>query len=522
VPNICFEAEQLILRGAKAAAALPKLMAVLNRTRDPSDVFSKLRPLVRPTVLLDPPPGKPYEYLPLATGAKKVSKRLRARFLRRHTPSAGDAFSKDPAVAFFTSWSNSFTEIYSRAVVRLFPLWCALLAVGARRDNLHLMPAMWGSEWGPDYARYWLQPFSALPVEQLAATPQRELVKLVWRAQATPEQLQRYFNLSEATFARRKGPRCYERAFVCDFTGMPWAHTLHPWSSVQMIAAHHGGARQVAQTGRVAVSRMRACSARGGSGGGGGSGSGRRLAGTDASVSAAGAVGATGGSGDDAVELAAASSSQLVQLSERRRGKGGNKGGGMGGGGTTGIVGVGAGGGGRQAGCPLNVVFADRKGRRKLSNIHELVEMCSRWVPAPLPSGRVLSVNCSAHNFGVGLIASLPTLWRADVLVVSHGADVINGFGMHAGASVVEVMPVHQAGCPCDMYRRLYTYQGPTVFHYHLWSTNASRAVSTDARKRGTYHSDLHVPWPSVETALAHIVRTGGRRSAYKFRRFPY
>ena len=39
------------------------------------------------------------------------------------------------------------------------------------------------------------------------------------------------------------------------------------------------------------------------------------------------------------------------------------------------------------------------------------------------------------------------------------GADIINGFGMHAGASVVEVMPVHQKGCPCDMYRRMYTYQ---------------------------------------------------------------
>ena len=47
----------------------------------------------------------------------------------------------------------------------------SMLRVG--RDKLHLLPAMWGSSWGPDYARYWLRPFSALLVEPLAATPQR-------------------------------------------------------------------------------------------------------------------------------------------------------------------------------------------------------------------------------------------------------------------------------------------------------------------------------------------------------------
>ena len=174
--------------------------------------------------------------------------------------------------------------------------------------------------------------------------------------------------------------------------------------------------------------------------------------------------------------------------------------------------------------CPLHIVFADRKGRRKLSNIKELVELCSQWRPSTVPSPLShlsTPVNCTMHNFGEGLIASLPTLWRADVLVVSHGADVINGFAMHAGASVIEVMPVHQAGCPCDMYRRMYTYQGPTVLHYQMVSTNDSRAVSPMPRKH-TYHSDMYLPWESLSVALEQIVRTGGRRANYKFRRFPY
>ena len=198
VPSICFEAEQLILRGPAAAAALPSLMRLLNKTRDPSDVFSKLRPTVRPTVLLDPPPGVAYDYLPLATGAKRVPRRLRPRFTRSHMPSAASPLSAEPAIAFFTSWSNSFTEIFSRAVVRLFALWCALAASGSLRETLHLVPAMWGSDWGPDYARYWLEPFTALPVQPMAATPPRELVKLIWRAQATADQFRRYANLSAA------------------------------------------------------------------------------------------------------------------------------------------------------------------------------------------------------------------------------------------------------------------------------------------------------------------------------------
>ena len=33
------------------------------------------------------------------------------------------------------------------------------------------------------------------------------------------------------------------------------------------------------------------------------------------------------------------------------------------------------------------------------------------------------------------------------------------------------------------MYKKLYTYQGPAVFHYQMTSTNASNAVSTEVRR---------------------------------------
>ena len=42
------------------------------------------------------------------------------------------------------------------------------------------------------------------------------------------------------------------------------------------------------------------------------------------------------------------------------------------------------------------------------------------------------------------------------------------------------------------------------------------------ARKKGTYNSDLLLPWAALEPALAHIVQTGGRRANYRFRTFPF
>ena len=139
VPSVCFEAEQILLHGKTAPGALRRLNAVLNKTRDPSDAFSRLHPTYRPTAFVARP-GEPFDFLPLAVGVKRASGRKRARFLFRHVAGpAPEAFSPVPAVAFYTTWSNSFTEIFSRAVVQLFEQWCR---TAAGRD-VHLIPAMW-------------------------------------------------------------------------------------------------------------------------------------------------------------------------------------------------------------------------------------------------------------------------------------------------------------------------------------------------------------------------------------------
>ena len=237
VPNVCFEAEQILLHGKTAPGALRRLNAVLNKTRDPSDAFSRLHPTYRPTASVARP-GEPFDFLPLAVGVKRASGRKRTRYLFRHaTGPTPEAFSPVPAVAFYTTWSNSFTELFSRAVVQLFELWCR---TAAGRD-VHLIPAMWGSLWGPDYARFWLHPFTAHPVEPMALTPPKSDVKLLWRAQASDAKFRSYRNWSEALFDARSRPRCFQRATVCDYTDIPSPRHARPWAAVQAVAAYHAG-----------------------------------------------------------------------------------------------------------------------------------------------------------------------------------------------------------------------------------------------------------------------------------------
>ena len=187
-----------------------------------------------------------------------------------------------------------------------------------------------------------------------------------------------------------------------------------------------------------------------------------------------------------------------------------------GGGGATGDGGSGgsADGGAVGPGGVLRVTFANRtsangRGRRRLHNLIELLELCNRWQPSAVDGNGASSsggasgsggsgggggvsgsgggsgggggggdapavrVQCRSHNFGVGLVKSLPTLRTTDVLVTSHGADMINAFAMRKHATVFEVMPVYQAGCPCKMYKELLSNEGgagPVILHYQLAS----------------------------------------------------
>ena len=175
---------------------------------------------------------------------------------------------------------------------------------------------------------------------------------------------------------------------------------------------------------------------------------------------------------------------------------------------NSGIMEIGGGGEDTWHGQPcLRVVYIRRMGRRRLRNIAEHVAACNAWRPRLPNAPRTI---CVAHSFDEGLKANLPLLRRTDVLIGPHGADMTNAFALHAGASVVELLPPITTGCPCIMYQRMLAAE-PQVFHYTASTTNKSHAKNTGpANIHGTYSSDFSVPVSVTERILEHVVTVGG------------
>ena len=167
----------------------------------------------------------------------------------------------------------------------------------------------------------------------------------------------------------------------------------------------------------------------------------------------------------------------------------------------------------------LFVTFVRRDTRRRLSNLDELLAACERWSPAE-GTGARLRVACVAVSFRSGLVASAPAIRRTDVLVGPHGAEMVNAFGMHAGASVLEVMPVHRRVYPCDKFKHDFAMEPRALHHYTAQSRNASYATSTTRPHAGTYNSDLYLPPAVLEAALQHVIDVGGDPARYRFRTF--
>ena len=155
---------------------------------------------------------------------------------------------------------------------------------------------------------------------------------------------------------------------------------------------------------------------------------------------------------------------------------------------------------------PLRVVFVRRSGRRRISNLAELHTECGAWRPE--------RVTCEKHDLGaLGMDGAAKLMRRTDVLVSMHGADLINGLMMHAGATVVEITPVVKANCPCDMLRPMFLAPADRAMqHIRLDSTNRSHMSGP---LHGTMHADHFVPWPSIRRALETVLDIGGRADAF-------
>ena len=89
----------------------------------------------------------------------------------------------------------------------------------------------------------------------------------------------------------------------------------------------------------------------------------------------------------------------------------------------------------------LQVVFIKRTGRRKLANAAHPARVVdgAEWLGVRLAA--------SLYTFGAGFAQDARRMREADVLVGSHGADLLNGLWMHAGATAWSKCP---RGSPCN------------------------------------------------------------------------
>ena len=471
----CAHGEQLVLRpDSTAARRYASATRLLHRARDLLYSAKAFHPEAHQTVVIGN--SSPNDFIPLLVNAEVAFKPHhlevnRSRFsVQRPLPAPADeaAYSQTVSgLAFVSTWSNAWQELFQRAVVQIFERWCD----AGEGSAIQLIPAAFGSSASEEEAESerhrWLRPFSNSTVWPLAHMPSPDAVRaaVFGNRPCNASCWSAYLARSAEIHAARPAARCFRRMQLCDF-GMPPSRA-RPWSAMQAILHHHA----------------------------------------QSSKSSAGS---------------AAGSTALTPPDWSPR----------------------------MSAHPnvLSVVFAVRTRRRRLHNLDALLSACAQWRAggggdAALSKnasgleargagdtgqdatrarvGGWPRVQCTSHAFEHGLERSIGVLRSTDVLISPHGADLINGLAMHAGASVVEIMPTHLTSCPCQFFRGLYAAE-PKVYHYTASSANHSYSSAPTRGVARTYNADLTLPVAVLLEALEHIVSVGGAAERYKFRDFRY
>ena len=109
------------------------------------------------------------------------------------------------------------------------------------------------------------------------------------------------------------------------------------------------------------------------------------------------------------------------------------------------------------------------------------------------------------------------------MLVGPHGGDLINGFALHAGASVVEMLPVERPGCPCHVFRELYASDSRRIFHYTASTSNRSFTTPRCQRCRIRFQTaDLILPVTVLKAALERVAEVAGDPQKYQHKEFKF
>lgn len=159
------------------------------------------------------------------------------------------------------------------------------------------------------------------------------------------------------------------------------------------------------------------------------------------------------------------------------------------------------------------VVFARRDGRRRLSNLDELLASCAAEGPT-LGVAEFGGLACESHNFRSGFRGAADVLSRADVFVSPHGGDMTNGLFLRPGAAVIEVLPLWGGGSKDrsgkyradgakafgEFFQLLYHLQ--PVCNQQLFTLNRSRSHARSMAHAHTWNEDLILPWEALRPHL--------------------
>jgi hypothetical protein len=152
--------------------------------------------------------------------------------------------------------------------------------------------------------------------------------------------------------------------------------------------------------------------------------------------------------------------------------------------------------------CPLRVAFVVRRAHRRLTNLDALLQACRAWQPVHVASVSDRAyVHCDTVSFGDRAAAVHAPIHNVDILVTPHGSDVINALKMHAGASLVEIMPIHRRACPCSDLKDLIRTENQ-IRHYRLFTDVPSYASGAAA---SGMDADLMLPWGALAAVLDDI-----------------
>lgn len=173
----------------------------------------------------------------------------------------------------------------------------------------------------------------------------------------------------------------------------------------------------------------------------------------------------------------------------------------------------------------LRVVIIKRPGRRKLANAAQLARSFNGTSLLGVP------LATSLHTFGGmgGLVHDARVMRGTDVLIGPHGADLLNGLCMHAGASLVEArghLFTRALGVWVSWYEDFYAFDH-VVHHYayELGLNETLGAARLQARlgrplsPHDTWNLNMELPPRKLRHALEAIIDVNGQPSRYLERR---